>query len=220
MSIFNNIRNILKNQDGFIYALALLLIFPMFIFTITAVINISTSSISGDIDIQEGLALACKSAAMQLDSTAQAKGLIRINSVKASEQFKKALARNLNLNETTLAPNANSYYTDKIEYWLLVYNGYNDFSSSDCRPAIIYHFDGEVTTTSNVNYSGFPCQFGISDAGIVIGGGARTTALQSPGVVAVAKVECKRIGGGDKRINMRRWAAARVVSIDGTLKVI
>ncbi|NSW83991.1 MAG: hypothetical protein HPY90_12100 [Syntrophothermus sp.] len=205
------------NEQGFISVLLLILI-PLFIFSISATMNITNAVTAASVDLQEAVAVAAKAGAMQVDTTAQAKGLIRLRSDRAHDQFRKTLAGNLGLNETTLQP-VGGQFAGTPKYWLLVYNGYSDYSP-DAMPARLYYFNGTTVTASDLSYGGFPYTFSVSQSGITVGaGGAYTVEMTTPGVVAVVEIEATRLTG-EKQIIAQRWAAARVVCKDGTCKVI
>ena len=219
-SVGKFIRHILYNEDGFIFIFALLIMFPIFIFSMSNIVNYTNMVTFSDEDTSEGLALACKDAAMQVDSKALANGLVRVKSDLALQRFQKTLAANLGYDETSFNPKPGSAYVSKPKYWVLVYNGYNDYQSNGSYPARLYYFDGNSLTISDVSFGGFPYTFTVSNTGITVGsGGTRRVTLTTPGVIAVIQHEGTRVTG-DKQLNIVRWAAARVVCKDGTCKVI
>jgi hypothetical protein len=214
---FKRVKNIIKDEGGFIYVLALLIIFPVCILCTTALINTGNLITAGDIDSQEGLASACKAAAMQLDTEAQANGLVRIRSDGAHEQFRVALMENLGLEDDggTLK-SAGGMYEGSIDYVFLVYNGYDDYKMEGCESYKLYA-NGD---SMNFDYTELPRTFSIKEGAILNSeDGDQTVTLETPGVIAVIKAECVRIGGDeDKKLNINRWASARVVDKGGTFK--
>jgi hypothetical protein len=131
-----NIFEHLKSQKG-AAPLMLLILFPLMILLTTSAISMVNTTTVSDIDIQNGVAVACKNAAMRVNSQAQAKGIIRIDPANAHESFRKGLAQNLGLDQNTLEP-ITEQYTQKPKYWFLVYNGYDDYGYR----ARLYQFKG------------------------------------------------------------------------------
>jgi hypothetical protein len=209
-----NIFEHLKSQEG-AAPLMLLILFPLMILLTTSAISMVNTTTVSDIDIQNGVAVACKNAAMRVNSQAQAKGIIRIDPANAHESFRKGLAQNLGLDQNTLAP-ITEQYVKKPKYWLLVYNGYADYG----HKARLYYFNGETTVESNLPANGFPASFAITSNGITSGaGGSYTVELKTPGTIALVEIEANRITG-EKTIIAQRWASARIIAKNGTLKVI
>jgi len=193
----------------------LLILFPLLILITSSSISMVNTVTVSDIDLQEGVAVACKSAAMRVSGQAQAKGIIRISPANAHESFRQGLAQNLGLNQSTLEP-ITGQYACKPKYWLLVYNGYADHEPR----ARLYYFDGSTVVESDLPASGFPASFAITSTGITSGaGGNYTVELSTPGAIALVEIEASRIAG-DKRTIAQRWASARIVAKNGTLKVI
>jgi hypothetical protein len=204
----------LKCQQG-AAPLMFLILLPLFLLIMSASINMVNTTTVSDIDVQNGVSVACKSAAMRVNSQAQAKGLIRINPANAHESFRHGLAENLGLDESTLEP-ITEQYSKKPKYWLLVYNGYTDYEEK----AKLYYFNGTNAVESNLPANGFPASFAITSTGITTGeGGNYTVELTTPGTIALVEMEANRVAG-DKRIITQRWASARIVAKSGTLKVI
>ena len=207
-----------KKDRGFIYAVVLLIMMPVFLFSISAVVNISNMNTFSNKDVSGAVSTSCKDAAMQINSIALAEGFVRINDANAHNRFRGTLASNLGLDiNNNLQPLSNSAYVNKPRYWLLVYNGYADYTG--CSRAKLYYFDGSVVTSSDVSgVSGFPQFFTITGSGIVAGSGSgRVVKLDTPGVIALVRIEGSRITG-DIPLDISRWACARVVCNTGTCR--
>lgn len=209
------IRNIIRSEKGYAVIIIFLLTMPVLLAAMEGVSSSSTSVFSADVDLQEAAAFAVKSAASSVVPGAQANGKPRINPAMAHTAFRDTLARNIGLNPATMAPLSNSAYSTPPRYWLVVYNGYDDYAQG----ARMFYFDGTTVTESGFPYGGFPAKFAVSQSGITSGaGGVRTVTLESPGVVALVVADARKIiGQGD--ISSWRWAAARVVCKEGTCRV-
>lgn len=211
---------LLRNEKGF----AELVVFLVLAVLLIAVIAGSATSVQSvtvsDIQVQEDAASAVKAAAMCVAPRSQADGKPRVQSAAAHAAFRSALAKNMGLDPTTLAPLSSSYCAKAPRYWLVVYNGYNDYASDGAEGAKLYYFDGSTVSESALPYSGFPMDFAITSTGIVEGsGGTFTVELNSPGAVALVEVEAKKLIG-NVIIKTQRWAAARIVCKAGACRVI
>ncbi|MGI9862539.1 hypothetical protein SDD30_14255 [Moorella naiadis] len=188
----------------------LIIILPMLLLFMVGIVTSTQVVTESDISIQEGVALAAKAAAETVNPVSQANGTPRINSDGAHNAFRYVLARNLGLDQNTLAPLANSPYATPPRYWLVVYNGDDTYSSSGAQGARIYVFDGSNAASSSLPYTGFPAYFSINSSGITTGqGGIATVMLPTPGVVALVEIKAKNILGQTPLIT-QRWAAARI----------
>lgn len=196
----------LRDERGIAVLLMALIMIPLLLAVMAGSSTFVTSVTSADVDMQEAVAFACKAAALNVVQAAQARGEIRIDSARAHAAFRDTLARNMGLNTATLRPLSNSLCASSPRYWLVVYNGYNDFKGA--FGARYYCFDGRTVSESPFPYTGFPAFFAVSQTGITSGkGGVFTVCLETPGVVALVECEAKRIIGdirGTKSIKAQR----------------
>lgn len=209
-------RKLLKDNSGIAAPIIFIIAIPMMFLLLSSSIQITNTITTSDVSIQESVAIAAKNAASAMNTEAQAKGIIRINTGAAHDNFRQALIANLSL-DSSLEPTTESF-SSAPKYWLLVYNGYEDYTG--VKKACVYNFDGNTLTESNFSVGGFPKEFAIDSTGIKSGvGGDYTVELETPGVIAVVSVETKRIIGGSNQ-TITRWASARIVSRNGKFKVI
>lgn len=208
-------RGIYKNESGSITVMFLILI-PLLFTIMIGVIQFTNTITTSDISVQESIATSVKAAAQPMNLTSQADGIIRINTDMAHANFIEVLQDSLGL-DATLTP-ITGVYTDKPEYWLLVYNGYNDYAG--CETARIFHFDGTNLTQQDILISGFPATFSINNTGIVTGNvGDYTVELETPGVIGLIKISSSNITN-KSHSTITRWGSARIVGTNGSFRVI
>lgn len=213
-------RRLLRDERGFAAGLIFLVLVGLLIAVITGSASSVQSVTVSDVDLQEAVACAVKAAAMSVSAESQAEGKPRIRSASAHAAFRDALARNMGLDSASLAPLPGSMYANVPRYWLVVYNGYDDYASDGAAGARLYYFNGSAVSESGLSYAGFPASFAVSGSGIVSGpGGTFTVELRSPGVVALVEAEAKKIVG-EVPIKAQRWASARIVCKAGACRVI
>lgn len=214
-------RRLLRDERGFATGLIFLILVGLLIAVITGSASSVQSVTVSDVDLQEAVACAVKAAAMSVSAESQAEGKPRIRSASAHAAFRDALARNMGLDPATLVPLPGSMYAAAPRYWLVVYNGYDDYAASDgAEGARLYCFNGSTVSESGMAFFGFPAFFAVSSSGIVQGsGGVFTVELRSPGAVALVEAEAKKIVG-DVSIRAQRWASARIVCKEGACRVI
>lgn len=157
---------------------------------------------AGDMDMQEGMVLATKASAEQVDMTYHSRNMFFVNPAQAINIYQKMIAYNLGLNETTLAPITDQYISPP-RFCLLVYNGLNAGNLANKK----YYFNGTTLTNSPFNQVGFPKTFVIQDLDILIGAGEDSITLNEPGVIVVMQIDQKNLLGDDNR-TITRWAAA------------
>lgn len=210
--------SLLKEERGFAVLVAFLILAPLLLAAIEGLSGMGTAVFTADVDVQEAAAFAAKAAAMQVTSRSQADGKPRIDTSRAHAAFRDALARNMGLDPVTLAPLPGSAYSS-VRYWLVVYNGYDDYASEGVYGARYFQFDGTTAIESGFPYAGFPAKFAVTSTGILSGpGGVRTVTLESPGVVVLVDAAAKRVFG-QGTVAVQRWAAARIVCKEGTCGV-
>lgn len=210
-------RRFRDDESGLAPAIFLVLMVPLLMTIMVGTIQFTNTVGASDVNIQESTVNAARGSAGAMNTIAQADGLIRINTTLAHDNFQAHLCNSFGLN-SDLTPDNEAYSTP--EYWLLVYNGYNDYSG--CSQAILYHYDKTSLTTADLSgmASGFPATFSVSDAGITVGsGGTHNVTLETPGVIAVIKIDNANVVN-KTTTTVLRWASARIVGIGGVFKVI
>jgi hypothetical protein len=181
----------------------------MLIALIIASIEIADTVTVADVDVQDSLASACKAAAGQICDASQANATPRINSANALAAFEGSLEYNLRL-DSTMIPLPNTHYLDPPRFWLLIYNGYSDYTYAGADLADYYYFDGTNFKSESISASGLPATFYAAGTGINTSSGDYQVNLTSPGVVAVLAIQKKNVLG-DVPVIATRWAAARIV---------
>jgi hypothetical protein len=199
---------LLRDRRGNILIIFLILI-PLLIAIITASIEITDTVTVADVDVQDGLASACKAAAGQISDASQANATPRINSANALSAFESSLEYNLRLDDT-MTPLPNTHYLNPPRFWLLIYNGYSDYAYDGADLADYYYFDGTSLSSESISASGLPSSFYASGTGINTSSGDYEVNLSSPGVIAVIQIQKKNILG-NVPVVVTRWAAARIV---------
>ncbi|MGB9886802.1 MAG: hypothetical protein ACPLRW_07390 [Moorellales bacterium] len=201
----------LKGERGAAALVIALILIPLLIAVMAGSVSMVCSVTSSDIDLQEAAAFAAKAAATMVGPGSQAAGAPRIRAADAHQAFRRVLADNLGLDPSTMSGLSGSFFAGAVRYWLVVYNGDDQFASEGAVGARLYWFDGSAVTETGLSYSGFPAAFAVGPAGITQGaGGVYSVELDSPGVVALVEADVKRVAG-DVPMRVQRWAAARVV---------
>jgi hypothetical protein len=211
------VKKFKEDQDGAAIAIFFVILIPLLFMALVGIVTFTNAVTNSDVTVQESVAISSKAAAVAFNTTAQSAGIIRINTDQAHENFKKSLCESLGLKED-LTPNTEAF-TDKPEYWLLVYNGYDDYTGCAC--AKLYHYNG-TTTTQDLSSTKFPVTFSISESGIVAGDGANAkykVELKTPGVISAVKIDASNIVNKSSS-TIVRWASARIVGHNGNFKVI
>ncbi len=195
-------KELIRNRKGTISTIVLVLM-PLFIIAMVGVTEVARSYHSS-IDLQGAVDSAARACASCVDVESQANADIRINPIEADAAFRYELARNLGLDESTLAPLANSGVSEAPAYQLAIINGTNPYVSE----GYIITYDGGYSTVE-ITTGSLPVNCGVSDSGVDVGGtGTYQTTLNAPGCVAVVKIKTKAILTADYE-NVR-WAAARI----------
>lgn len=205
-----------KDQDGAAIAVFFVILIPLLFIALVGIVTFTNAVTNSDVTVQESVAMSSKAAAMAFNTIAQADGVIRINTDQAHENFKKSLCETLGLKDD-LTPNTETF-SSKPEYWLLVYNGYNDFAG--CSRAKLYHHKNGNITESDLAITDLPKTFAISETGIVAGsGGKYDVTLETPGVVSLVKIDASNVVNKSSS-TIIRWASARIVGQNNNFKVI
>lgn len=191
-------RNILKSQRGNISTVLFLFLLPVMVMYLIVSLDHTRAVFGTDLDMQQALNDACRSAALMVDPLSQAHNDPMINPDKAHDAFIDILSSNLKLNEN-LTPKANSLITN-IEYVLIVCNGGNDYGLPE---------GVKYTSAGSEDFSCLlPFTFSLSELGIE--GDIISTVLDQPCCVAAVTATLKPIVGQQETIGVR-WSAAKIL---------
>lgn len=157
-----------------------------------------------DLDMQQAVNNAVRSAALSADELSQAYNDPRIDPDTAHMVFRHELASNLRLDEG-LNPGNGSGMEGAVEYVFVVFNGENEYGLPEGVKYSSGNPSGEIFSSS------LPAEFGITEDDILIGptGTLRST-LNKPGCVATIKGDLKPILGQQRNTGIR-WASAKIV---------
>lgn len=194
-------KELIRNQ-GFAVTLLFLILIPVIFFAFISIMEITNVVQAGDMDMQEGMVLATKASAEQVDMTYHSRNMFFVNPAQAINIYQKMIAYNLGLDEATLAPITDQYISPP-RFCLLVYNGADTGAIANKK----YQFDGTDLTDSLFEQVGFPKTFIIQDLDILVGAGEDSITLNEPGVIAVMQIDQKNLLGDGNR-TITRWAAA------------
>lgn len=235
-------RKTLKSERGFA-TIMFLIVLPLIMVFLIASLDHSRSVFGTDLDMQQALNDACRSATMMVDPLSQAYNYPIIDPDKAHQAFTAILASNLRLNND-LSPKENSPVKD-LEYVFFVINGGKPHDSLINVPdKVVYSSDnplGEV-----LDDSAFPeIYVPWMDTAIILAAGHRelgaiapsdalnldinnpedaeaiqqiistskTIQLEDSSCVGVVKAELKPIIGQQESTGVR-WSAARIIRGD------
>lgn len=200
----NMLNDFLHKEKGST-VLFILLLLPVIFYMMLIGIEHGKAVHSLDAQFQYTCNEATRAASLQVDPLSQAYNNPMINSERAHLAFRKMLALNLKLNESTLAPLDGSEIRN-ISYSLIVVNGVNTYGLVE---SIRYDFNGILTSeenTFNINDT-----IGITEEGdINIGTAFRDVILDRPGCIAVVKADIKSYFG-DEDIEAVRWSASKII---------
>ena len=188
--------NKIKSEGGYV-TVAFLIILPLIMMFLIVSLDHTRSVFGTDLDMQQALNDACRSAAMMVNPLSQAYNDPMVNPDKAHEAFRVILASNLNLNDD-LTPRENSSVTD-VEYLLIVFNGENSYEI----PAGKAYSE---TNPAGTEFSGtLPYIFTEAELGVEV-----SIELNRPGCVAVANAKLKPIIGKQESTGVR-WSSAMII---------
>ncbi|MFX4261214.1 pilus assembly protein TadG-related protein [Pelotomaculum propionicicum] len=198
-------KELIRNREGALSTLVLVLL-PLLIIALIGVTETARNTYTS-VDLQQAVDSAVRAGAMCVDNEAQANMDIRIDPDRADTAFRKELAANLGLDETTLKPELNSGVAETPRYQLVIINGTNPYVP-----------EGQVVTADGgysvveVDTGELPVACGISDTGISVGGaGDRQVTLESPGCMAVVIVKMKAVM--TPNYDIIRWSTARIKTV-------
>lgn len=199
-------RELIRDQRGGAFTVVLLLIIPLFIAGIMLTLEQPRMIHGADNDLQHAVAEATRAAAMCVNKTAQANGVLRIDPDRAHETFKRVLAYNLGLSDVTLEPLKGSGMSSKPSYVLVVYNGDDTYTPG----AYEYRFINGSYSDGPLPFDTLPKDFSIDVDSITYGPGERTVTLDNPGCVAVIRQSILPVAT-QNAAEAIRWASAKVV---------
>lgn len=207
------LRRLAACERGAAVTVYLLVLAPLLVMVTVASLDLTQAVSAVDYDLKDAVAEAARGAATQVNGASQAAGDPRIDPDRAHLAFRRVLAKNLGLDEVSLAPLPGSSAAAPVEYMLVVYNGDDAYAADGAPAGRVYRLWGGVYGEEVLSGAGFPREFGVSGEGVALdGSGARTVELKSPGTVAVVRVRLAGVTGtiGPPAV---RWAAARVVKV-------
>lgn len=203
------ILNCLKDQKGLSPLVLLMVFLPLLLFSTVYSVTTTQTVTTYDVDVQKAVEIAARAAAQQVTEDSQASGTPRIHTASAHNIFRQELARNLGLDETDLTPLAGSAI-QQPDYTVVIYNTDDSFSASGSELARKYVFSDGLLSNSELNPTGNPTTFVVTDTDINIGNsGTIKTTLDKPGVIAVVNADMDR-AIGTEQVNISRWIAVRL----------
>lgn len=190
----------LSNESGYMVVVLPLVFLLLVIAVCTARVTWSMSAAGA---LKGATEFAVKAAANQYKLK---KNSVAIDFDAARLAFEKLLSENLEL-DSSLNPERSSAFADRPDYTLIVYNGRE---SDGQPPGVEYTFIDGVLTETEIERTGFPQTFFLSDGTEVV--------LDSPGAVAEVSVKPKRLFG--EMDSYRCWSSAAVVKTKYGWKVV
>lgn len=182
--------NKLKSEKGNALTVAFLIILPLIAMFTIASLEHNRAVLGTDLDMQQALNDACRSAALCVTPLSQAHNKPMIDPDKAHEVFEYVLSTNLKGG------------VKDIQYTLVIFNGENEFGLPEGH---VYSSEGFVTEISGT----LPQEFYISGLNITQNGSGIKTTLTHPGCIAVARSELKPLITGEQ--TGVRWSSAKII---------
>ena len=192
----------LKSQKGNALTVVLLIILPLIVLFSIAFIEHNRAVIGTDLDMQQALNDACRSAALCVTPLSQAHNDPMIEPDAAHLVFRHVLQENLGLDDN-LNPTEHTGMKSQVNYVLIVYNGKNDYNLPEAvkyTPSNVLGVD--VTGT-------LPQDFTVTSTDITTEGEGIKTELDKPGCIAVISADLKPVITGDS--SGIRWSAAKII---------
>lgn len=189
------LANKLKSEKGNALTVAFLIILPLIVIFTIASLEHSRAVIGTDLDMQQALNDACRSATLCVDPLSQAYNNPMVDPEKAHEVFKNVLASNLGLNND-LSPQDASLIKD-INYRLVIINGENDYGilQGKAYPSEI-EFETTLPYTITQDDLGLEKEINIE--------------LDSPGCIAIVTATLVPILGQQETVAVR-WSSAKIL---------
>jgi hypothetical protein len=190
------LANKLRSEKGNALTVAFLIILPLIVIFTIASLDHATAVFKADLDIQQALNDACRSAALCVDPLSQAYNNPMLEPDKAHEVFKKVLASNLGLNED-LTLNDTSSIKD-INYRLFIVNGENDYGILQGKM-----YPSEMEFETSLPYTITQDDLGIEEE--------INIKLDSPGCIAIVTATLEPILG-QQETTATRWSSAKILN--------
>lgn len=190
------VRNILKSEKGYATIMFLIMLPLIFLFMIAS-LDHTRSVLGTDLDMQQALNDACRSAAMMVDPLSQAYNDPMLDAKKAHMAFRDIMASNLKLNND-LSSDENSP-VENLEYTFIVFNGQNDYDLPQG-----WKFSNTNPGGTEI-YGTLPRVFNDSDLGVDV-----RIELDRPGCIAVASANLKPVIGKQESTGVR-WSSAKIL---------
>lgn len=194
---------LIRDRRGAAYLLFLPLLLLLTVFTV----EYTRATTVSDINVQDTLAFAAKSACMAVSPVSQANGTPRIQCDAGYNNFKNLLQKDLGL-DSNMNPLPGSPLKSRPDFMLIIYNGDNTYAGDGADGGKKYSYIGGTLSTSSLVATGFPSTFSI--APLHGGSSAFTVTLDSPGAIAVINAQGTQITSADN-LNTDRWTAAKIV---------
>lgn len=203
------ILKLIYDQKGNIYTIILLVLIPLFLTVFISSVELTRNVDSSKVNIQNAVTEAVKSAALSVDSSSQANGCPLIDPDIAHSNFRKILAMNLGIDESSWTPFSGSNVSSPINYHLLVYNGSTSFGVSAGN---LYEMQDGVLSSIPLVASGLPYEFGLGERTFTTPVTAvKKILLDKPGVIAIveARITPLVIRTGPIAV---KWASAKIIT--------
>lgn len=194
---------VLKSQKGNALTVVLLIILPLIVLFTIASVEHNRAVIGTDLDMQQALNDACRSAALCVQPLSQAHNDPMIEPDAAHLVFRYVLQENLGLDDN-MNPTDKSGMKSQVNYVLIVYNGKNDYNLPE---AVKY----TPSNTAGDKFTGtLPEEFVVKSTDITTEGEGIKTELDKPGCIAVISTDLKPVITGDS--SGVRWSSAKIIN--------
>lgn len=197
-----NMWQILKSQRGNFVTVSFLILLPLLLMFCIQSLEHSRLVYGSDLDLQQAVNDATRSAAMSVDPLSQAYNDPMINPDQAHMVFKHVLAQNLGLGED-LTPTDQSGI-ESIQYVFFVVNGSNNYSLPE---GVKYSSIDPLGSSFNET---LPGEFTVLSGDIIEGEGEGIrTSLNKPGCIGMVIADLKPMYKAESQ--GARWAAAKIL---------
>lgn len=192
----------LKSEKGNALTVVFLIILPLIVMFTIASLEHNRAVLGTDLDMQQALNDACRSAALCVDPLSQAHNDPMIIPDAAHLVFRHILQENLGLDDN-LNPTEHSSMKSQVNYVLIVYNGQNEYELEEAK---------KYSSGTGEKFNGnLPQTFSITSADIKLGESEGIkTELDKPGCIAIISADLKPVITGDS--SGIRWSAAKIIN--------
>lgn len=213
----NQVFRFIKNEKGFAYTAMFLFLLPLILFLSISSTEIKRAERATNETLQQALSHAVNNAAHMVDKESQAMGQPHIDYERAFKTFADTLSYNLTLIDYQTAGDTAddaSSITKDVTYWLLIYNGDDNFKGYKGGKVASYAYytneKGYDECFVDDSVIGFPKDIDISDSGFVKTDRSIQTAIERPSVIGIIQTNVKSITG-KKGEDVSRWAKAEII---------